>query len=65
MPKLKTRKSVSKKVRITKKKKAMRRYTKQNHYNSRQTGNFKRKKRRDVELFKTDEKNVLKALPYC
>jgi ribosomal protein L35 len=65
MPKLKTRKSVSKKVRITKKKKAMRRYTKQNHYNSKQTGNFKRKKRRDIELFKTDEKNVLKALPYC
>jgi ribosomal protein L35 len=65
MPKLKTRKSVSKKVRITKKKKAMRRYTKQNHYNSKQTGNFKRKKRRDIELFKTDEKNVLKALPYA
>jgi ribosomal protein L35 len=65
MPKLKTRKSVSKKVRITKKKKAMRRYTKQNHYNSKQTGNFKRKKRRDIRLFKTDEKNVLKALPYA
>jgi ribosomal protein L35 len=64
MPKLKTRKSVSKKVRITKKKKVMRRYTKQNHFNSKQTGNFKRKKRRDIRLSKTDEKNTLKALPY-
>lgn len=65
MPKLKTRKSVSKKIKISKNRKAMRRYTKQNHFNSRQTGNFKRKKRRDIELFKADEKNVLKTLPYA
>jgi ribosomal protein L35 len=63
MPKLKTKKSVVKKVKITKNKKVTRRYTKQNHYNSRQTGNFKRKKRGIKRLFKTDEKNVLKALP--
>jgi large subunit ribosomal protein L35 len=64
MPKIKTKKSVIKKIKITGKRKVMRRHTKQNHYNSRQTGNFKRKKRRKLELFKTDEKNVLKALPY-
>ena len=62
MPKLKTRKSVIKKVKITKNKKVIRRYTKQNHFNSKQTGKFKRFKRSDQRLFKTDEKNVLKAL---
>jgi len=60
MPKLKTKKSVIKKVKITKNKKVIRRYTKQNHYNSKQTGKFKRFKRGDQRLFKTDEKNVLK-----
>jgi len=60
MPKLKTRKSVIKKVKITKNKKVIRRYTKQNHLNSKQTGKFKRLKRSDQRLFKTDEKNVLK-----
>ena len=63
MPKLKTKKSVVKKVKITGKGKVLRRYTKQNHYNSRQTGKFKRKKRGDKPLFKTDAKNILKALP--
>jgi ribosomal protein L35 len=62
MPKMKTPKALSKKVRITKSGKAMRRFTKQNHYNSKQTGDFKRRKRRDVRLFKADEKNVIKAL---
>jgi ribosomal protein L35 len=65
MPKLKTKKSVVKKVKVTSKRKVTRRYTKQNHYNSRQNGNFKRKKRGTLELFKTDEANVLKALPYA
>ena len=64
MPKLKTRKSVSKKVRVTKGKKVLRRYTKQNHFNSRETGKFGRFKKRDKRLFKADDKNVLKALPY-
>lgn len=64
MPKLKTNKSVSKKVRVTKGKKVLRLYTKQNHYNSRETGKFGRFKRRRQRLSKMDEKNVLKALPY-
>ncbi len=61
MPKQKTKKALIKKIRVTKSKKVLRRYTKQNHYNSKQTGNLKRKKRKDVRLFKGDEKNVLKA----
>lgn len=64
MPKLKTNKAVAKKIKVTKRGKAMRQYTKQNHYNSRETGKFKRFKRKDQRLFKTDEENVLRALPY-
>lgn len=65
MPKLKTNKSVVKKVRLTKKRKVMRRKTSQNHYNSKDNGQEGRVKRNDIRLFKTDEANVLKALPYC
>jgi large subunit ribosomal protein L35 len=65
MPKLKTNKALSKKVRITKGKKVIRRSTGQNHYNSKETGKVGRAKRNDHRLFKADEKNVLKALPYA
>jgi large subunit ribosomal protein L35 len=64
MPKLKTHKSVVKKVRLTKKGKVMRRKTGQNHYNSKDNGQEGRVKRTDIRLFKADEANVLKALPY-
>lgn len=62
MPKIKTRKSVSKKFKITKNGKVLRRSTGQNHYNSKDSGDETRSKRRDQRLFKGDEKNVLKAL---
>jgi len=61
---MKTNKAVSKKVRITKTRKVMRRKTNQNHFNAKETGQEGRNKRRDVRLFKADEKNVLNALPY-
>jgi large subunit ribosomal protein L35 len=64
MPKMKTKKSVIKKVRLTKKRKLLRRKTGQNHFNSKETGKKGRQKRKDVRLFQTDEKNLLKALPY-
>ncbi len=64
MPKLKTKKAVLKKVKISKNKKVLRLHTKQNHFNSRETGKFKRFKRRIKRLSKANEKNVLKALPY-
>jgi ribosomal protein L35 len=63
--KQKTKKSVIKKVTVTGKGKLLRRHTKQNHFNVRETGGFKRKKRRDVSFFETDQKNILKALPYA
>lgn len=62
--KQKTKKSVAKKVKVTGSGKLMRRHTKQNHYNTRETGSFKRKKKRDVSFFDTDQKNVFTALPY-
>lgn len=65
MPKLKTPKSLIKRIKLTKNKKVLRRATNQNHFNSKETGTKTRRKRKDVRLFKTDEKNVLKALPYA
>lgn len=66
MPKIKSRKALLKKVKVTgskgSKRKVLRRATKQNHYNSKQGGDEKRRKRSDKRLFKTDEKNVLKAI---
>jgi ribosomal protein L35 len=65
MPKMKTNKSVAKKVKITKNKKVLRRTTGQNHYNSKETGDQGRAKKKDRRLFKADEKNVVAALPYA
>jgi len=64
MPKIKTKKAASKKFKITKNRKVTRRKTGQNHFNSKETGKAGRAKRGDHRLFKADEKNVLKALPY-
>jgi len=61
---MKTKKALVKKIRVTKKKKVFRRFTNQNHYNSKDTGKAGRDKKKDRRLFKTDEKNVLKAMPY-
>lgn len=64
MPKLKTRKAVVKKFKVSKKKKVLRRKTGQNHFNAKETGKRGRHKKGYVRLFKTDENNVKKALPY-
>jgi ribosomal protein L35 len=64
MPKMKTNKSVAKKVKISKNKKVLRRTTGQNHYNSKETGAEGRAKKKDRRMFKADEKNVVAALPY-
>ncbi len=64
MPKLKTRKSLVKKVKITGRGKIKTRATGQNHYNSRDTGSQRRNKRNDNSVFKTVEDSIKKALPY-
>lgn len=62
MPKMKSKKSLLKKIKVTASKKVLRRYTKQNHFNCKQTGSFKRKKRSDVEIVGQEAKNILKAI---
>ena len=47
MPKLKTRKCISKRVKVTGTGKVSRRKARQNHFNARQDGNHKRAKRTD------------------
>jgi large subunit ribosomal protein L35 len=64
MPKLKTRKAVAKRVKITAKKKVLRRDIGQGHFNAREAGKTTRSKRRDAVVFKTDAENILKNLPY-
>ena len=64
MPKMKTRKSVAKRVKITAQKKVMRRDVGQGHFNARESGKTTRGKRRDFQVFKTDAENILKNLPY-
>ncbi|MBI2439351.1 MAG: 50S ribosomal protein L35 [Candidatus Moranbacteria bacterium] len=64
MPKLKTRKSLIKKIKITGSGKIKTRATGQNHYNSRATGSETRSKRRDDSVYPAVEKNIKKSLPY-
>ena len=58
MPKLKSKKAASKRFRVTAKGKVMRRRSKQNHFNSRQTSDKRREKRNDHEVFKTEADNI-------
>ncbi|MCX6764059.1 MAG: 50S ribosomal protein L35 [Candidatus Moranbacteria bacterium] len=64
MPKIKTKKAAAKKFTITKRRKVLRRHTGQNHYNSKETGKAGRIKKKDLRVFRTEEKSILKALPY-
>lgn len=58
MGKLKTHKTVSKRFKITKSKKILKRYGGQDHFNARNSGKITRKKRRDNELSKSFHKTV-------
>ena len=53
MGKLKTKKSISKRFKVTKTGKVIKRTNGQGHYNSRETGNTRRNKRSDVVMSKT------------
>jgi len=64
MPKLKTRKSVAKRVKITKKKKALRSKAGRRHILSDKTTKRKRKLRRKTKVSDGDMKALKKALPY-
>jgi len=64
MPKLKTHKAVSKRFKITKKKKYLKRAAGQDHFNSRDRGVKTNAKRRDVEIAKTELKTLKNLTPY-
>lgn len=64
MPKLKTKKCVSKRVVITKKRKLKITAAGQNHFNGRETGNVRRNKRRLISLSGVNADNVKKLMPY-
>jgi ribosomal protein L35 len=58
----KTKKAITKRFKITKNGKIMRRVTGQNHYRSKKTGERKRKGRKWIELSKGEAKRLKKYL---
>lgn len=64
MPKVKTHKATAKRFRLTKNGKIMHRKPGQDHFNARESGNTTRKKRRDLEMSKTQEKIIKQLTPY-
>lgn len=64
MSKLKTHKSTSKRFKLTRGKKILRRRAGQDHFNSRDAGTATMRKRRDTVAAKADSKNIRTLLPY-
>lgn len=62
MSKIKTRRSIRKRFRITGRKKLMRRAAGQDHFNARDTGKRTKRKRRDVELHASDQRAVRRMI---
>lgn len=60
--KQKSNKALTKKIRVTSSGKLKTRATGQNHYNSRNTGNQRRDKRNDNDVYPAVAKNITKAL---
>lgn len=65
MAKLKTHKSVSRRIKVTKNKKYIRKRGGQSHYNSRETGKTGRNKRRSFSMAKTDHRALKSLMPYA
>jgi len=71
--KLKTRKSLVKRVRLTgkkvnrwgKRRKLVRKTAGQDHFNARESGATTTKKRRSRQVPNTDYKNILRQIPYA
>lgn len=62
--KLKTHKALSKRLKVTKSGKTLKRRAGQDHFNTRATGKITRKKRRDQELSKALKVAVDTLMPY-
>ena len=61
--KLKTHKTISKRVKITKSGKMLKRKAGQGHFNSRERGNTTRNKRRDINVPKRYIRNIKSLIP--
>jgi large subunit ribosomal protein L35 len=64
MPKIKTHKATVKRFTVTKTKKIMHRKAGQGHFNSRESGNTTRAKRRDIEMSETQVRTIKSLMPY-
>ncbi len=64
MPKLKTRKSIAKRYKLTKKNKLMRKHAGQDHFNARESGDKTRGKRGYERVDKANRKTIKEFLPY-
>jgi large subunit ribosomal protein L35 len=65
MAKLKTKKSASKRFKITSRGKVLFRPMHQNHFNAKDTGKQRRQKRRWLELTGAEAKAIRRLLPYA
>lgn len=63
MSKLKTHKTISKRIKITKSGKLLKRHGGQDHFNSRDSGKITRKKRRDQSVAAVYVKNIKGLMP--
>jgi ribosomal protein L35 len=59
---MKTHKAMSKRFKVTKRGKVLKRKAGQAHFNSRESGNTTRAKRRDVDMSDTFTKNIKKLM---
>ena len=62
MPKLKTRKNIAKRMKLTKTGKIIKRKGGQDHFNAHETGKKTRHKRRDIQAAKSEVKTIKRAL---
>ncbi|OGZ33869.1 MAG: hypothetical protein A3I88_01185 [Candidatus Portnoybacteria bacterium RIFCSPLOWO2_12_FULL_39_9] len=62
--KLKTRKSVLKRIKITGRQKFLRRPVHQNHFNAKESGQKTRRKRKTKKLQRISGKKIRRMLPY-
>lgn len=61
---MRTRKFISKRFKIKKSGKIIKRTCGQGHFNARQTGNKKRSKRTDDTMSPTVQKTIVRSMPY-
>jgi large subunit ribosomal protein L35 len=64
MPKIKTHKATAKRYSITKKGLVTKKKSGQDHFNAKETGKMGTNKRRDVNVHKTETRNIQSFIPY-